>query len=114
MHPSRLMLRKGGETMTETQDVSELRCRLRSLLPMLAERYQVASVALFGSYVRAEQRPDSDLDVLVTFAETPSLFEFIRLEQFLTDQLGVRVDLVMRDALKPHIGEQILHEATLV
>ncbi len=96
------------------QELSEVRHALRSLLPVLAERYQVASIALFGSYVRAEQRPESDLDVLVTFHQTPSLFGFIRLEQFLSDQLGVRVDLVMRDALKPYIGERILHEATPV
>lgn len=100
--------------MTETQELSEVRRALRSLLPILAERYHVASIALFGSYVRAEQQLESDLDVLVTFSETPSLFEFIRLEQFLSDQLGVRVDLVMRDALKPHIGERILREATPV
>ena len=100
--------------MHEIQELSEVRHALRSLLPVLAERYQVASIALFGSYVRAEQRPESDLDVLVTFHQTPSLFGFIRLEQFLSDQLGVRVDLVMRDALKPYIGERILHEATPV
>lgn len=93
------------------QEFSEVRQALHMLLPVLCERYHVASIALFGSYVRAEQQPESDLDVLVAFRETPSLFEFIRLEQFLSEQLGVRVDLVMRDALKPHIGEQILREA---
>lgn len=93
------------------QEVSEVRQTLHMLMPILADRFHVASIALFGSYARAEQQPESDLDVLVTFSETPSLFEFIRLEQFLSDQLGVRVDLVMRDALKPHIGEQILREA---
>ena len=93
------------------QELSDVRQALRSLLPVLAEHYHVASIALFGSCVRAEQQPESDLDVLVTFSETPSLFEFIRLEQFLSDQLGVRVDLVMHDALKPHIGEHILLEA---
>ena len=97
--------------MNEMQEFSEVRQALHMLMPILAKHYYVASIALFGSYVRGEQQPESDLDVLVTFSETPSLFEFIRLEQFLSDQLGVRVDLVMRDALKPHIGEQILREA---
>lgn len=100
--------------MAATQTFVELRHKLRDLLPALFEQYQVESIALFGSYVRAEQHPDSDLDVLVTFCETPDLFTFIRLEQFLGDAIGVPVDLVMKDALKPHIGERILSEATPV
>jgi predicted nucleotidyltransferase len=90
-------------------------CRkLQELRPMLEARYQVDSIAIFGSYVREEQRPDSDLDLLVTFSTPPDLFQFIRLEDFLSDVLGVRVDLVMKDTLKPRIGTQILDEAVPV
>ena len=46
--------------------------------------------------------------MLVT--EPPSLLKFIALENYLTDLLGVKVDLVMQDALKPHIGQHILRE----
>ncbi len=87
---------------------------LRQQLPSLAERYHVASLGLFGSYVRRENRPDSDLDVLVTFSEAPSLFRLIELENHLSDLLGVKVDLVMRDALKPQIGRQVLAEVVQV
>jgi predicted nucleotidyltransferase len=66
---------------------------------------------LFGSYVRGEETAGSDLDLLVSFAETPTLFQFVALEQFLSDKLGVKVDLVMKEALKPRIGERILAEA---
>ncbi len=69
---------------------------------------------VFGSYVRHEQRPDSDLDVLVTFREAPSLLKFIELENYLSGVLGVKIDLVMEDALKPHIGQHILNEAVAV
>jgi hypothetical protein len=69
---------------------------------------------LFGSYVRDEQGPHSDVDVLVEFDEVPSLFEFIRLEDELARVLGRRVDLVMRDALKPGIGRMILQEVVPV
>ncbi len=68
------------------------------------------SLGVFGSYVRHEQRPNSDLDLLVTFSETPGLLRFIALENELTDVLGVKVDLVMRDALKPSIGASVLAE----
>ena len=69
---------------------------------------------MFGSYVRAEQRNDSDLDVLVTFRDAPSLLTFIELENYLSDTLGIKVDLVMKDSLKPKIGEHILREAVPV
>jgi predicted nucleotidyltransferase len=91
-------------------DVTDLRDILRRQLPLLARRYHVASLGLFGSYVRHENRPDSDLDVLVTFTETPSLLRLIELENHLSDLLGVKVDLVMREALKPQIGQRVLAE----
>ena len=48
------------------------------------------------------------------FDVPPSLFEFIRLENHLSDTLGVKVDLVMKDALKPVIGQRILREVEAV
>ena len=80
-------------------------------LPSLAERYGVETLEVFGSYVRDEQKADSDLDVLVTFHEGPSLLTFIAIENHLSDALGVKVDLVMKDSLKPAIGKVILKEA---
>ena len=65
---------------------------------------------MFGSYVRGEHDQDSDLDLLVEFGRAPSLLSYIALESFLSEQLGVRVDLVMRSALKPRIGAAILRE----
>ena len=88
--------------------------RLRQLLPELAARFGVASLAVFGSRTRGEHRTDSDLDVLVTFSRTPGLFRFLEVENRLSDELGVKVDLVMRDALKPGLGERILAEAIAV
>lgn len=55
-------------------------------------------------------RRRSDLDVLVEFEQAPSLFEFVRLEREIAHVLGVKVDLVMKSALKPAIGEHILRE----
>ena len=92
------------------EHIERFQSQLRAILPVLAARYHVASLGLFGSYLRGSQRPDSDLDVLVSFSQIPSLLHFIELENFLTDLLGVKVDLVLRDALKPHIGKQVLHE----
>lgn len=101
-------------TMARQGDITQLRDILRHQLPLLAERYGVASLGLFGSYVRREARPDSDLDILVRFHKTPGLLRFIELENCLSDLLGVRVDLVMAEALKPHIGRRILEEVVPV
>jgi len=75
---------------------------------------QLRGLELFGSYARGEQDQDSDVDVLVEFEETPGLFEFVRLELALTELLEVKVDLVMKDALRPRIARQIRHEAVVV
>jgi predicted nucleotidyltransferase len=91
-------------------DLTSFRTILRRELPALAVRYGVASLELFGSYVRRENQPGSDLDVLVTFRNVPSLLKLIDLENNLSDLLGVKVDLVMRDALKPHLRDQVFAE----
>jgi len=84
---------------------------LRRHLPELREKYKVKSLGLFGSYVRGEQRKRSDLDVLVEIDDdTLTLFKFIELQLYLSDLLGVKVDLVERSGLKPRIGARILEE----
>ena len=84
---------------------------LQAHLPELRERFGVRGLWLFGSYLRGEQRKRSDLDVLVEFDRVPSLFEFVRLERYLSELLKMKVDLIMKSALKPAIGRHILEEA---
>ncbi len=85
--------------------------RLRSVrAPILA--LGVRRVALFGSLVREEPRPDSDVDVLVEFdPERKSFDAFMALADLLEDVLQRRVELVTTEALSPFIGPHILHEA---
>ncbi|MGD0518574.1 MAG: nucleotidyltransferase family protein [Thermoguttaceae bacterium] len=100
--------------MTKQTDVAQLIESIRQQIPLLKERYRVESLRVFGSYVRHEQRPDSDLDVLVTFSDPPSLLKFIELENYISDKLGVKIDLVMKDSLKPRIAQHILSEAVMI
>jgi len=79
-------------------------------LPILRKQFQVRYLGVFGSYVHGTPRRNSDLDILVDFVDAPSLFEFIELENYLSALLGVKVDLVMKDTLKPLIGRRILSE----
>jgi len=101
--------------MNEQLSVSFLTNTLHASLPDLRQRYGLRDVWLFGSVVRGEASPDSDLDVLVTFDNQHlSLLEFIQLEQELSDLLQIKVDLIERDTLKPAIGKEILREAIAV
>ncbi len=80
----------------------------------LKNRYHVKNLSLFGSYVRGEERDDSDIDILVDFEVTPDLLTFIELEEFLSDNLKKSVDLVPVRKLKPSLKEQILKEAAIL
>lgn len=87
---------------------------LRELKPILKERFKVKKIGIFGSYVRNEEKKRSDLDILVEFFEEPSLFEFIELEDYLSKNLNIKVDLVMKSALKPTIRKYILQEVVYI
>jgi len=99
-----------GRMRKEKLDVQEIRNRLHQELPRLRQEYDVRSLGLFGSYVRGENRKGSDLDVLVEFFQVPGMLRFLDLERDLAAILGVSVDLVQKEALKPSIGKRILEE----
>jgi len=90
----------------------DIKSKLELLKPILRERYQVKTIGFFGSYALGEQNRKSDIDILVEFSEGNSidLFDFIELEDFLSRQLGIKVDLATKKALKPLIKDQILKE----
>ena len=96
------------------KDLQEILSEIRNLLPYITENYSVISVEVFGSYVRNQQEIGSDLDILISFSKVPSLLKFLELKNYLSDQLKVNVDLVMKDSLKPRIEKFILSEAIAV
>ena len=95
-------------------DVDEIKRALLRHKAELRRRFKVKTIGVFGSYVRGEQKRGSDVDILVEFGEPVGLFEFMDLEDCLSELLGVKVDLVSKKALKPHIGEHILQEVIMI
>ena len=87
-----------------------IREEIRRQKPTLRRQYGVSSLGLFGSYVRNDQGPHSDIDILVEFDAPIGLLRFTQLERILGELLGKKVDLVMKSALKPRIGRHILKE----
>ncbi|MCB9771301.1 MAG: nucleotidyltransferase family protein [Candidatus Omnitrophica bacterium] len=77
---------------------------------LFKKTYHVKALGIFGSYSRGKATPKSDLDMLVDFSQTPTMFKFIEFERQLSQTLGVKVDLVTRKALKPLIKKEILKE----
>jgi len=96
--------------------IEEIKRKLVELKPLLKEDFKVTSIGIFGSYLRGEAKRGSDLDVLVEFEESAglSLLDFVGLENYLSEALGVKVDLVEKSALKPRIGKRILEEVVNV
>jgi predicted nucleotidyltransferase/predicted XRE-type DNA-binding protein len=73
----------------------------------------VQHVAIFGSAAQEQLRPNSDIDVLVTFSpnDFPNVFEFVRLTSFLESLLGRKVDLVEKDSVIAPLRRRIVEEA---
>jgi len=94
--------------------LEEIKRKINGQKSFLKEKFKVKSISVFGSYLRGEQNEESDIDILVEFYETIDLFKFVELEYFLSDILERKVDLVMKDALKPRIKDKILEEAIAV
>ncbi len=83
---------------------------LQDLKPFLEDKFKVSEIAVFGSFARGEETSDSDLDVLVSYSKTPDLFSMAELILYLENNLGIKVDLVPNQNLKPRIAKNILAE----
>jgi len=80
----------------------------------LKKRYRVKQIGIFGSYRRGQQVPGSDIDILVDLDDGVTLFDVISLENYLSDIFQEKVDIVMKDGLKPQISSQILQEVIYI
>ena len=88
--------------------------KLHRAYPHFSRTYNVRSLGLFGSVVRGDVRRSSDVDILVQFRKTPGFFEFLALEDELSELVGARVDLVEKKSLKPAIGKRVLRETVRI
>jgi predicted nucleotidyltransferase len=93
------------------KNIDEIKKIINDQRPFLKSKFKVKSISLFGSYVKSKQKSSSDIDILVEFSKTIDLIRFIELENYLSDIIGLKVDLVMRSALKTQIKDNILNEA---
>ena len=92
------------------KSTSEIIQRLSSMKTDLQQQFGITDLGIFGSYVREEQKPESDIDVYVDYHETPSLLDIVDLENFLSDTLNEKVDVVPRECIRPELEKYILPE----
>ncbi len=92
----------------------EAKSKISSEINFLKEKYHIKRIGVFGSVARGESNEKSDIDILVEFSSPVGFFDFIRLENFLSQLLSAQVDLISRKALKPVIREDILKEVVYV
>ena len=97
--------------MTKLEKIKKV---LNQKKEILSRKYGIAEIGVFGSYVRGEEKKNSDLDLLVRLNKRMGLLAFIDIENYLSGLLGVKVDLVMKEVLKPGIGERILNEVVYI
>ena len=108
--PTRKIDNKTMKTLAEIQNI------LQAQKPYLEERFGVKEIELFGSYVRGEQRMDSDIDILVELHRPPriSLIGLVELEYYLKEILEAEVDVVLKSNLRKRIVKHILSEVVPV
>lgn len=102
------------QTVSSVRSLEEVKLQLQALKPTLNKRFKVETIDIFGSYAREKQTVKSDLDILVTYSGTVSLFAIYDLKQYLKRKLRMKVDVVSKEFLNKHIRDQVLKEVVAV
>jgi predicted nucleotidyltransferase len=87
---------------------------IREHKAILRERFKVKRIGVFGSYVRGDTHGGSDVDVLVEFSEPISLITLVSLENYLSELLGIKADVVPKEDIRIELRDRILREAVYV
>ena len=80
----------------------------------LREKYKITEIGIFGSYIRGEQKKESDIDILVEFGEPVSLLDLTGAENYISDLIKMKVDLVPREDIRPELKRGILDEVVYI
>lgn len=100
--------------MKNRKDISKEIDELAKRIAPILQNGGVVEASVFGSLTRGDAQPDSDLDLLVRYKETVSLFDVSGLKCELEKLLGSKVDLISKDYLKPRLKNRILKESVRI
>ena len=96
-----------GQTMPT---LSRILTILRQHRGTLRERFKIGEVGVFGSVVRGDTHSGSDVDILVEFTEPVSLLGLVSIENYLSDILGIKADVVPREDIRIELKDRIERE----
>ena len=95
--------------------IEEIKNRLAEQRAEIQKTFHVEKIGIFGSFVQDRQTRRSDVDILVEFERGhKDFFNYMRLKDYLEASLGRKVDLVMKEAVKPRLKERIFNEVVYV
>jgi predicted nucleotidyltransferase len=96
------------------EKIENIKQQLRKFKKTIKEKYRAEIIGIFGSYARAEETKDSDVDIIVEFDKGATLFDFVELNDFLEKKLQLKVDLVTKNGIKKEIKDIILKEVIYI
>ena len=88
--------------------------KIMKTIVMNLKRHGAKKIALFGSYARNQETPKSDLDILVEFKKKKSFLELVRIERELSEEFGIKVDLLTEKGISPLIMDNIKKELEVI
>jgi predicted nucleotidyltransferase len=94
--------------------LKEIKTILKKQKPIIKDKYGVKDIGIFGSYVRGEQKKKSDIDILVEFEKPISLLKLVNLENFLSDLIQIKTDVVPKKDIRSELKERILKEVVYI
>ena len=95
--------------------IAEVKSRLAVQRAEIQKTFHVKKIGIFGSFVQDKQTRRSDVDILVEFEKGhKDFFNYMRLKDYLETSLGRKVDLVIKEAVKPRLKERIFNEVVYV
>jgi predicted nucleotidyltransferase len=96
------------------KSLEEIQLILQEHQELLQKRFRVSKMQIFGSYARGQQTINSDVDILIGYDHPPTLWMLGELRDYLSEMLGLQVDIVTEKGLKPRIRERVLAEAVKI
>lgn len=106
----RLRLEEGIETKSRQTKMKNDLKKIKSKIAKILKKNDVVKASLFGSYARGDAKRDSDIDILIKFKGQKSLFDLVRLERNLKEQLKKNVNLLTYNSINPLLKEKISKE----
>ena len=91
--------------------LSEIKRILISHRGEIEQKYGVKEIGIFGSYARGDTTETSDVDILVEFRKPVGLLKIMNLQNYLSDILGIKVDIVVKESIREELKDNILKEA---